>query len=53
MFGGLEPRSSRVREREPILESGGRGSEPPIGVQGALPQWEIRGAKPPLKLKAL
>ena len=39
-FGGLEPRSSRARERKPILGSGGRA---PMGVQGAQPPMGVRG----------
>ena len=38
MFGGLEPRAWRAREREPITGAGSRGT---------APGQEVRGAKPP------
>ena len=44
-LGGLEPRPSRVREREHIL---GAGSRAPNGGPGAQPPVRGQAAKPPV-----
>jgi len=44
-----EARSSRAREREPIL---GIGAEPQWGSRGHSPRWRVRGQSP-LKQKAM
>ena len=44
-FGGLEPQSSRAREREPTLGSGGRA--PNGSSWGTAPGGELEGKGPP------
>jgi len=48
MFGGLEPRAWRAREREPITEVWGGA---PSGAQGQSPWSEGQGGEATLKLK--